>query len=89
MPGSSEQKILHCRALQDLFIKSLFQKQKTELTFLTQRNRHREAEKMQRERNLPQMKEPDKARARDLNKTDISNISDREFKAMIIMIQWT
>ena len=32
------------------------------------------------------MKEQDKAMDRDLNKTDISNMPDREFKAVIIRI---
>ena len=43
------------------------------MTFLTQRNRHRDLDKMRRQRNLFQMKEQDKAMARDLSKTDISN----------------
>ena len=41
---------------------------------------------MRRQRNLSQMKEQDKAMARDLNETNISNMLDREFKAMIIRI---
>ena len=32
------------------------------------------------------MKEQDKTKARDLNKTDISNMHDGEFKTMIIRI---
>ena len=39
---------------------------------------------MPRWRNLLQMKEQDKAMARDLGKTDISNMTDEEFKATII-----
>ena len=42
--------------------------------------------KMRRQRNLFQMKEQDKAMTRDLNRTDISNMSDGIFKAMIIGI---
>ena len=41
---------------------------------------------MRRQRNLSQMKEQDKATARELSKIDISNTPDREFKAMIIRI---
>lgn len=55
----------------------------TQMTFLTPRNRHREADKMKRERHLCQMKEQGKATARDLCKTDISYMHDRKFKAMI------
>ena len=41
---------------------------------------------MRRQRNLSQMKEKDKAMARDLSKTDISNTSDREIKTMTTRI---
>ena len=37
--------------------------------------KHREADKMRRPRNLFQMEEQDKTRARDLSKTDVSNMS--------------
>ena len=36
---------------------------------------------------LSEMKEQDKAMVRDVSKTDISNMSDKEFKAMIIRIR--
>ena len=39
---------------------------------------------MPRWRNLFQIKDQDKAMDRDLNKADISNMPDEEFKAMII-----
>ena len=41
---------------------------------------------MKRQRNPSQMKEQDKATARDLNETAISNVPDRVLKAMIIRI---
>ena len=41
---------------------------------------------MLRQWDLSQMKEQDKAIARDLSKIDISNMLDREFKATIIRI---
>ena len=41
---------------------------------------------MLRQWDLSQMKEQDKAIARDLSKIDISNMFDREFKATIIRI---
>ena len=45
-----------------------------------------EALTMQRWRNLSQMKEKDKATARDLGETDISNMPDGECKTAIIRI---
>ena len=39
---------------------------------------------MRIQRNVSQMKEQDKGTARDLSKTDISNMPGRELKAMII-----
>ena len=46
------------------------------LTFLTQRNRHRELDKMRRQRIMSQIK--NKTIARDLSKIDISNMLVRE-----------
>jgi len=50
------------------------------LTFLTQKNRQNE----ETEKFIPN--EQDKATTRDLGKTVISNMPNREFKAMIIRI---
>jgi len=47
---------------------------------------HKDLEKMRRQRNLSQMKEQDKVMAGDLSETDVSNMPDGEFKAMIIRI---
>ena len=41
---------------------------------------------MKRWRNLSQMKEQGKAMSRDLSETNINNMPEREFKAMIIRI---
>ena len=38
---------------------------------------------MRRQRNLSQMKEQDKAMARHVSETDVSNMPDSEFKVMI------
>jgi len=43
-------------------------------------------DKKRRNRNLSQIKEENKATTRDLSKTDISNIPDKEFKVMILRI---
>ena len=47
-------------------------------------NRHRELGKIGRQRNISQMKEQDQTTARDLGKKDISNMSDKKFKIMIL-----
>ena len=41
---------------------------------------------MKRQRNMFQMKEQAKITAGDLNETEISSMSDREFKVMIIKL---
>ena len=86
MPGLGEQGTRHCRVLQDFFIKSLLSRIDDIADFLktkiqTQRGRQNE----EIEKFTPN-KGQDKATARYLSKTDISNMPDREFKAMIIRI---
>ena len=51
--------------------------------YLIYRNKHREAAKMRRQRNMAQMKEQIKSPQRELNKMEISNLSDAEFKIPI------
>lgn len=41
---------------------------------------------MRRQRNMDQMKEQDKIAAKEINKIEISNMPDIEFKGMIIKI---
>ena len=50
------------------------------------RNRHRELDKIRKQGIISQVKVQDKIIASDLNKMEISNRSDREFKVMIIKI---
>ena len=56
------------------------------MTFLTQRNKHRDLDKMRTQRNLFEMIEQDKTTAKYLSKGDISIMSDGEFKAVIARI---
>ena len=51
--------------------------------YLIQRNKHREAAKMRRQRNMGQMKEQIKTPQKALNKMEISNLSDAEFKTLV------
>ena len=57
-PGPEEQETVHDKVLQDIFfVKPLHSKQETYLTFLTQRNRHRDLDKMRRPREIsPKLK---------------------------------
>ena len=50
--------------------------------YLTHRNKHREAAKMRRQRNMAQMKEQIKTPEKELNAMEISNLSGVEFKTL-------
>ena len=52
--------------------------------YLIHRNKHREAAKMRRQRNIAQMKEQNKTVEKDLNEVEISNLSDAECKTLVI-----
>ena len=52
--------------------------------YLMYRNKHREAAKMRRQRNMAQMKEQIKTAEKELNEMEISNLSDAEFKTLFI-----
>ena len=51
---------------------------------LIHRNRYREAAKTRRQRNMAQMKEQIKTPEKELNKVEISNLSNAEFKTLVI-----
>ena len=48
------------------------------------RNKHKEAAKMRRQRNMAQMKEQIKTPEKELDKMEIHNLSDTEFKTLVI-----
>ena len=48
--------------------------------YLIHRNKHREAAKIRRQRNMAQMKEQIKTPEKELNKVQIIKLSDAEFK---------
>ena len=52
--------------------------------YLIHRNKYKEAAKMRRQRNVLQMKEQIKIPEKVLNKTEMSNLLDAEFKTMVI-----
>ena len=51
--------------------------------YLIHRNKHREAAKLRRQRNMAQMKEQNKTPEKELNKIETSNLSDAEFKTPV------
>ena len=48
--------------------------------YLIHRNKHREAAKLRRQRNIEQNKIPEK----ELHETEIASLSDAEFKSLVI-----
>ena len=52
--------------------------------YLIHRNKHREAAKVRRQRNMAQTKEQIKTPEKELNKMEISNLSEAEFKTLVI-----
>ena len=48
------------------------------------KNKHREAAKMRKQRNMTQMKEQNKTTEKELNKMNRSNLPDAEFKTLVI-----
>ena len=52
--------------------------------YLIYRNKNSEAAKMKIQRNMAHMKEQNKTPERELNKMDISDLSDAQFKALVI-----
>ena len=53
-----------------------FKGRESKWLYLIHRNKHREADKMRRQRHMAQMKEQNKTPEKELNKTEIANLSD-------------
>ena len=52
--------------------------------YLMHRNKHREAAKLRKQRNMAQMKEQNKTPEKELSETKIANLSDAKFKTLVI-----
>ena len=61
-----------------------YQDRESEQFYLMHRNKHREAAKKSRQRNMTQMKEQSKTPEKELNEMEINNLSDAEFKTLVI-----
>ena len=66
------------------YARPLYQAQKTQQLYLIHRNKHSKVAKMRRQRNMSQMKEQNKTPGKELNKMEISNLLDTEFKTLVI-----
>ena len=66
--------------LQDTYyIRPHYQDTESKQFYLIHRNKHREAAKMRRQRNLAQMKEQIKVPEKEPNKVEIRNLTDARF----------
>ena len=59
-----------------------YQDTESKKLYLTHRNKHREAAKMRRQ--MQEMQEQIKTPKKELNKREISNLPDAEFKPLVI-----
>ena len=65
------------------YIRPRYQDRELKQLYLIHRNKHTEAAKMKRQRNMAQMKEQNKTPEKELNKKKISNLLDAEFKTLV------
>ena len=84
-PGLVKKERLCHWTLQDTYdIRPHYQDTELYQLYLIHRNKHREAAKTRRQRNMAQMKERIKTPEKELNEMEINNLSDAEFKTMDI-----
>ena len=70
--------------LQDTYyIRPHYKDMEPKQLYLIHRNKHMEAAKMRRQRNMAQMKGQIKTPEKELNEMEISNLSDAEFKTCL------
>ena len=63
-----------------------YQETQSKQLYLIHRNKHREAAKTSRQKNMAQMKEQNKTPEKELNEMEISNLSEAEFKTLVMRI---
>ena len=68
------------------YIRPHYQDMETKQLYLICRNKHREAAKIRKQRNMAQMKEQIKTPEKELNKTEISHLSGADFKTLVISL---
>ena len=67
-------------------IRPHYQDMELKQLYLIHRNKHREAAKMRRQRNMAQMKDQIKTPEKELNEMEISSLSDAKCKTLVIMM---
>ena len=65
-------------------IKAHYQDTESKQLYLTHGNKHREAVKIRRQRNMAQMKKQIKTPEKEPNEMEIGNLSDAEFKTLVV-----
>ena len=66
------------------YIRPHYQDMESKQLYLIHRNKHRETAKTRRQGNMAQMEEQIKTLGKELNEMEISNLSDAEFKTLVI-----
>ena len=75
-----------CALKDTCYIRAHYQDTESKQLYLIHRNKHKEAAKMMRQRDMAHMKEQIKTPEKELNEMEISNLSDAEFKTLLIRI---
>ena len=65
-------------------MQQVYQDRESKQLYLIHRNKHRQAVKLRRQRNTAQVKEQNKTLEKELNEMEIANLSDAEFKTLVI-----
>ena len=78
--------LCHWTLYDTFYIRQYYQDTESKQLYLIHRNKHREAAKKRRQRNMAQMKEKIKTPEKELTEMDISNLSNAEFKTLVIMM---
>ena len=78
------EKLCHWTLQNTHYIRPYYQAMESKQLYLMHRNKHREAAKVRRQRNMAQMKEHIKIPEKELNEVEIGNLSDAEFKTLVI-----
>ena len=66
------------------YISPHYQDTESKQFYVMHGNKHREAAKMRRQRNLAHIKQQIKTPEKEVNEMEISNLSDAEFKTLVI-----
>ena len=77
-------RLCHCTLHDTYYIRPHYQNTESKQFYLIHRNKHRDTAKTSRQGNMAQVKEPIKTAEKELNKMEISNLSDAEFKTLVV-----